>query len=242
MDFQGLVLGVGISLSITTLITVVAFYFGLKSKADRVRLENKIELDKFRKHYEDILYATTEKLSLNKERWMDANHLLIDASRRMYGKGGEVVNPFLESLSIDVEKIKVEPGSVFLMAPIHPSFARKIRGIKMVCDSIGLKCETADEKFISGPILSLIVKKIISASIVIAIVDGRNPNVFYEIGLAHALGKVVLMVASGLDDVPFDIKSQRLVVVDWNSQETWSQIRRAVSESLIWSGVDRHQS
>lgn len=231
-----------ISTSATALSLVLAFVaviysiIAAKSRSKLDEIETKVRLEMLRKHYEDSIYETTRKLSLDKERWADANHLLIEASRRnALSRENSQSNPYLDSLSIDREDIKIDPQSVFLMAPIHPQFAEKIHGIKSVCDSIGLRCETADEKFISGPILSLIVKKILSASIVIAIVDGRNPNVFYEIGLAHAFGKIVIMIASGLDEVPFDIQSQRLVVVNWKSDESWTVIRRAISEAIIWS-------
>jgi len=35
---------------------------------------------------------------------------------------------------------------------------------------------------------------------------GRNPNVFYEVGYAHALGKTVILLTRNTDDIPFDLK------------------------------------
>ncbi len=35
---------------------------------------------------------------------------------------------------------------------------------------------------------------------------GRNPNVFYEVGYAHALGKIVLLLTQNAEDIPFDLK------------------------------------
>jgi hypothetical protein len=39
-----------------------------------------------------------------------------------------------------------------------------------------------------------------------ALMTGRNPNVFYEVGYAHALGKIVLLLTQNGDDIPFDLK------------------------------------
>ena len=118
---------------------------------------------------------------------------------------------------------------------MNPRFEKQVITIKMACRDIGINCETADEEFISGPILSVIVKKMLSANLVIAVIDGRNPNVFYELGLAHALGKTVVMISGGLEDIPFDIQSQRMVIVDWESTSSVEKIRRSLAESLRWT-------
>ena len=52
---------------------------------------------------------------------------------------------------------------------------------------------------------------------------GKNPNVFYELGLAHALNKPVILVAQTLDDLPFDLRHLRTIIystqsVDWSKQ------------------------
>ena len=46
----------------------------------------------------------------------------------------------------------------------------------------------------------------------IANINGRNPNVFYELGIAHTLDKPTLLVAKTVSDVPFDIRSKRLIL------------------------------
>ena len=46
-----------------------------------------------------------------------------------------------------------------------------------------------------------------------AVLDGRNPNVFYEIGIAHCLGKQVILVAEKYDkeEIPFNLKQERFI-------------------------------
>ena len=63
-------------------------------------------------------------------------------------------------------------------------------------------------------LLSQILRMIISSSLVIAVIDGRNPNVFYEIGIAHSLGKPVIMIANrdDKDRQTADIASNRLLL------------------------------
>ena len=58
-------------------------------------------------------------------------------------------------------------------------------------------------------ILKDIVTGISSADVIIADLTGNNPNVFYELGLAHAMNKKVIIITQDIDDLPFDIKSYR---------------------------------
>lgn len=58
-------------------------------------------------------------------------------------------------------------------------------------------------------ILKDIVVGISSADIIVADLTGNNPNVFYELGLAHAMNKKVIIITQAIDELPFDIKSYR---------------------------------
>ena len=56
----------------------------------------------------------------------------------------------------------------------------------------------------------------------VAELTSRNPNVFYELGLAHALGKPVVLVSSNEQDVPFDLNHIRVIYYD-TSDPFWGQ-------------------
>ena len=58
-------------------------------------------------------------------------------------------------------------------------------------------------------ILQDIVEGIYQADVIIADLTGLNPNVFYELGLAHAMNKKVIIITQDLTELPFDIKSYR---------------------------------
>lgn len=59
-------------------------------------------------------------------------------------------------------------------------------------------------------ILKDIVEGINSADVIIADLTGLNPNVFYELGLAHAMNKKVIIITQDIEELPFDIKSYRV--------------------------------
>jgi hypothetical protein len=76
----------------------------------------------------------------------------------------------------------------------------------------GLTCLRADEIYGPRPIMADIWKSITEAAILIADLTGRNPNVLYELGLAHAQSKPVVLITQDINDVPFDLRAIRCVV------------------------------
>jgi hypothetical protein len=96
---------------------------------------------------------------------------------------------------------------VFVLMPFDSSFDDIYKfGIKGAADEVGAYAERVDEQMYSGGILDRIFNQISKADAIIADMTGRNPNVFYEVGYAHALGKVVLLLTQNADDIPFDLK------------------------------------
>ena len=59
--------------------------------------------------------------------------------------------------------------------------------------------------------MSEIWNAICASQIVIADCTGRNPNVFYEIGVAHTVGKPVILLTQIVEDVPFDLRHIRFI-------------------------------
>jgi CheY-like chemotaxis protein/nucleoside 2-deoxyribosyltransferase len=87
-------------------------------------------------------------------------------------------------------------------------------GIKPVVLECGFKCVRADELQHNKGILEVVYDRIKSAHIVVADMTGRNPNVYYEVGYAHALGKEVVLLAQRADDLPFDLRGFNHVIYE----------------------------
>jgi nucleoside 2-deoxyribosyltransferase len=76
--------------------------------------------------------------------------------------------------------------------------------------------------FGAGKIIDQIWRGIQSARVLVAELTTKNPNVFYELGLAHALRKPVILVSSNQDDVPFDLRHIRVILYD-QTDPFWGQ-------------------
>lgn len=85
-------------------------------------------------------------------------------------------------------------------------------GIRETIARIGGVCERADEIQYTGGILEKIYDSIRRADAIIAEVSSQNPNVYYEIGFAHALGKPVVLVTRDVSSSPFDLRGYNHIV------------------------------
>jgi hypothetical protein len=84
-----------------------------------------------------------------------------------------------------------------------------------VLDTCELECARGDDIFGSNVVMEDVRAAIANADLVIADLSGQNPNVFYEVGIAHTLGKPVLLLSQSVDDVPFDLRHRRVLPYDY---------------------------
>lgn len=85
--------------------------------------------------------------------------------------------------------------------------------IRPICEHFELEVRRADEIFSTNPIYEDIVKEIQDASIIIVDITGKNPNVFYELGMAHTLKqkRTIMVTQDNFKEMPFDIAHFRII-------------------------------
>jgi hypothetical protein len=96
--------------------------------------------------------------------------------------------------------------------PFAPKFASVWNDyLKPIIQEVGLRPVRVDEKFSSSSIIMDILDGIASANLVLADLTGGNPNVFYEVGLAHAVKRdsQVVLLTQNRSEVPFDLRLLR---------------------------------
>jgi hypothetical protein len=96
---------------------------------------------------------------------------------------------------------------VFVLMPFSREFDDTYNlAIKPACENAGAYAERVDEQIFDGSILQRIYNQIAKADMIVSDLTGKNPNVFYETGYAHALGKRTILLIKIVDDIPFDFK------------------------------------
>ncbi|MFI8372611.1 hypothetical protein ACIGCH_00700 [Pseudomonas helleri] len=196
-------------------------YLLVKVKRSKTKYNHalgKVELGAVRSSLEGSIYKINEKFQKDHAGWQELNHLVVDGGDADIKHSGTAENNygvdqfrFIKNIGIDFQAIQEKDDKVFLITPFHDAYKDEHLAIKEACGMLGLACVRGDEVFKEGNILKHIVEQILSARYVIANLNGRNPNVYYEVGIAQCLGKAVVLVSSGFEEIPFDLQSQRIL-------------------------------
>lgn len=121
----------------------------------------------------------------------------------------------------------------FVMMPFGQWFDRYYQEIYVpAIKEAGFEPVRADELFTTGSVVEQIWEQIEKAKLLLADLTGKNPNVFYELGLSHAARKPVVFTAGELDDVPFDLRHLRVIIYDVREPEWAARLRKSVTDYL----------
>ncbi len=162
-------------------------------------------------------------------RQFGSDSIIVRATKKLY-----VVQNLLGFSITDLAKstedsIKVTPffrapkprgrlqSDIFVLMP----FGDEIRPvyedhIKAACAAINMSCNRADDFFGTNQVMDDVWSAIFHSKIIIADCTGRNPNVFYEMGIAHTIGKPLILITQHKDDVPFDIRHIRYIEYEFS--------------------------
>ncbi|GAB4004795.1 hypothetical protein GCM10028808_03160 [Spirosoma migulaei] len=96
-----------------------------------------------------------------------------------------------------------------VMMPFESKFSGTYTAIRNVCARLGIDCKRADDIWDNSILIQDIFDLIFTSKAVITDFTDRNPNVFYETGVAHTLGKLVIPITQSTSDIPFDLRHHR---------------------------------
>lgn len=123
------------------------------------------------------------------------------------------------------ENQNIEADLVAVMMPFKKEFDSVHAGIKQACIASGFRCIRVDDIWEDSTVIQDIFNLIFRAHVVIVDFTGKNPNVMYETGIAHTLGKHVIPISQSMEDVPFDISHHRLLKYLPNAEGIASMVR-----------------
>lgn len=103
--------------------------------------------------------------------------------------------------------------------------------VKPVLQNHGFACTRADEMSSAGIIMDQIREAIEKATLVMCDLTFDNPNVFYEMGIAHILKKPTIMISQNPADIPFDVKHWRIIGYS-DTKEGLLDLRDILTETL----------
>jgi hypothetical protein len=113
--------------------------------------------------------------------------------------------------AFNLPQVPVDRNLMSVMMPFDAGMAPVHEALKEAAQSVGMTCHRADNFWVHNHLMQDIVELISKSAVVVCDLSGRNSNVFYEMGLAHMMGKEVIMITRSADDVPFDVRHLRYV-------------------------------
>ena len=119
----------------------------------------------------------------------------------------ETAKPSLFQIPTD----SLSSNLVSVMMPFEPNYNEVYQSLEATCKRLGVPCERADDIWEYSVIIQDIFALIYRSKVVICDFSKRNPNVLYEAGLAHALGREVIPIVQNEDDIPFDLRHHRYI-------------------------------
>jgi hypothetical protein len=155
---------------------------------------------------------------------------VLDVSQEISHLGGSSELKKLEkAVSISAD------DTCFIVMPFAPPLGNHYSLIyEPAIKKAGLKPVRADDDiFATGKIMDQVWAGINSAKVLVAELTLRNPNVFYELGLAHALKKPVVLISSNEGDVPFDVRHIRVIYYDVNDPFWGAKLMDKVAENIL---------
>jgi hypothetical protein len=116
----------------------------------------------------------------------------------------------------------------FVISPIGDVGTEKHSKFKEVLEYVikpGIKASgynlqvlRADDIDRAGSFIKDILDSIYNSHVVIADLSEQNPNVFYELGVRHALSPRTILIAQSIDDIPSDLREYRTIVYDTSAK------------------------
>jgi hypothetical protein len=148
--------------------------------------------------------------------------------------------PSTEEKSARIKKLErtanVSPtDTCFVMQPFAAPLGTYYEKIyKPAIEKAGLTPVRADaDIFGTGKIMDQVWTGLNAAKVLVAELTTRNPNVFYELGLAHALKKPVVLISSNEEDVPFDLHHIRVIYYDVTDPFWGTKLLEKVCENIL---------
>lgn len=160
---------------------------------------------------------------------VDLFQVLFEHQTRL-SKGGSQTFRSSGAVRFPVETPR-NPKLVAVMMPFKEEFDVVHETIRGAVDDAGLISVRVDNIWEHDHVMGDVLSALWEAQIVIADLTGRNPNVFYEVGLAHALPRKTVLLTQNADDVPFDLQPIRYLMYGVGSSER-QKLRGDLSKRL----------
>jgi hypothetical protein len=121
------------------------------------------------------------------------------------------------SVFLENRRFQINPKLCFVLMPFSEPWSNRIyKTLKNIIEPLGYECRRADETY-GHIVLSDIWRLLNEAAFVVADLTGQNPNVYYELGIVHCIGRDVIPILQRDRPIPFDQRAFRILLYEDNA-------------------------
>ena len=177
----------------------------------------------------DILYSISPHI----ERLLHIFRLMsLDDQIKLQTEGNIVVRPIFGLPRTDHPRAVSKKVQVLaIIPPSKTSEEHYTNSIKRLTYTLNIKCERTKDLFSNNSLLGKNWSALFHAQICIADCTGRDPNIFYALGIAHTIGKKCILISQSLEDIPLNLRQSPVIIYD-QSPESLTQFEQTLSDLL----------
>ena len=196
-----------------------------------------VEYTQKRKEIDEEIERLTRMLTHSSiNEYLDINRLVIQGQSENIGNGTIDYSNFLKQFGIDPKSISIRKNFAIFLTPFNSSGNHAYSICQTTLNQLGIILQRTDNVVDKNDIMMNIVSQIVRAEFLIVNIDGRNPNVYYELGIAHAIGKPTILISSTKSpeqNIDFDLRQKYMILYDSDREletELLYQINRMRSQ------------
>lgn len=185
-----------------------------------LKLNRIISYNKQRNEIEqEIAKLTRELMQSDVAQYVDINRLAFSGQNPNLEYSGGLINfdNFIKQFGLQKEDLIVKEGTAAFLTPFDTEGNRLFNICQSILGRSDIFLRKTDNYVEKDDILMNIVLLIIQSEFILVNIDGRNPNVYYELGIAHTLGKPTILLSKAKyteDDIGFDIRQKKIILYD----------------------------
>ncbi len=154
----------------------------------------------------------------------------VDAYAALWASVAGSSMPGPKAFRLPTDKLQSQ-DLVAVMMPFDAKFTSVYETLREAAAEVGMRCERADDIWKNEHILDDVLELIWTARVVVSDLTDRNANVFYETGIAHTIGRDVVLTTQNMEHVPFDLRSIRALAY-YPNQEGLEDLKVALRKRL----------
>lgn len=180
------------------------------------KLDRLMEYSKKRKELdEEINLLTRELLHSSLSEYLDINRLVFEGQNVIVNNKSINYNSFFEQFGLLNEKIEVRKNSAVFLTSFNKEGEDLFHECQRILGGLDIFLQRTDNYVDKEDIMMNIISLIVQSEIVIVNINGRNANVYYELGISHAIGKPTILLSKTnfhSEDIGFDIRQKRIIM------------------------------